>query len=119
MLAFFFQLRLSRISRLDAWVREYQDLLRNVQEWCNRVKGKTYTSDDWASLRQYSSQASYLCASLKAIRREPIGDGCIGYVHGYLLQLDDSKEIANRELLEYELTVHVSLGSNFISSLYR
>jgi hypothetical protein len=67
LLAFCFQLRLSRISRLDAWVKDYQSLIRDIAEWQGQEKVDTFTREDCVKVSRFLAQAEGLSTSLKAI----------------------------------------------------
>jgi hypothetical protein len=61
------QLRLSRISRLDAWVKDYQSLIRDIAEWQGQEKVDTFTREDCVKVSRFLAQAEGLSTSLKAI----------------------------------------------------
>ena len=67
LIAFCFQLRLSRLSRLDAWTRDYQALLRDVAEWLARERDSSYSNEDCAKVARFYAQAEGLSAVLRSI----------------------------------------------------
>lgn len=125
-LAFCFQLRLSRISRLDAWARDYQSLLRNLAEWLGRDHDQAYTAEDCARVARYFAQAEGLAATLDStgvkVRSKPSGS-----VHalcddlfqqsGCTVGTPRSHELVR--IFEGSMYDHIRAAPAFISGLYR
>jgi len=124
-LAFCFQLRLSRISRLDAWVRDYQALLRDLAEWLARDHDQAYTPEDCSRVARYLAQAEGLQSTLRSIglqvKKKPAGS-----VQALCDDLDQqsgcppgtprSNELVR--IFEGSMYDHIRAAPEFITSLY-
>lgn len=123
-LAFAYQLRLSRISRLDAWNTSYQNLLQQIAEWNARADERT-SERDTVLMARWHVQAVALDATLRAIGiGRTGGDGSIGALGDILYQMQGCPVGTKRrdghltEHFEDEFWKVLVHSGDFINSLY-
>jgi len=125
-LAFCFQLRLSRISRLDAWARDYQNLLRGLAEWLGRYFDEPYTAEDCARVARYFAQAEGLAATLDAIgvklsakTRGSVRALCDDLYQQSGCSVGTPRSDGLAPIFENSMYEHIRAAPGFISGLYR
>lgn len=131
LLAFCFQLRLSRISRLDVWSKEYQELLREVAVLIGRYPRDTITEDDVTTINRACQRAESLAAVIESLGfhaqkhgREPVADGSVFEVRGLLGCLSGvppGVSIRDPCVADWEsaLRRNLQVSPKFIASLHR
>lgn len=128
-LAYLFQLRLSRLSRLDAWVRDYQGILKEIAEWGAVSHGDgQYTAEDAGKVSRWYSQALALTAVLEALGLSTgDSDEHMGSIRGLCATLYQQHACPPGQswqdgLVRHfmsEFYEHATKASPFIGSLYR
>lgn len=124
-LAFFFQLRLSRIARLDAWAKEYTLLLKELAEWLERPQEQAYTREDCIKVARFTAQAEGLSAALKSTK-VAFDPKAIGSIEALAFDLDQqtgcppgySRNHELVELFERSMYNHIRGAPSFVVSLY-
>ena len=125
LIAFCFQLRLSRHSRLDAWTRDYQSLLRDLAEWLARDYPRVYSDQDYTKTARSYAQAEGLSAVLLSIGLKPFkGKGSVFALCDDLGQLGRYPPGTPRfsgpaRVLEDSIHEHLRAAPQYVSSLFK